>query len=143
MIKWILPTAFALGIFCVFLYKKAISWRHPAHSSIALTLDEEQLKGSIQCALDAINPYHKDKSLLTLNFVYRRLAQKFGEYGISNPIEKAHFLAQVFQETNNLLYTVEKYGTQRWNPTGKPVVPFARFACIPRLRRGFYNFNSS
>ena len=38
---------------------------------------------------------------------------------------------------------LDDIGALEWNPTGKPVVPFARFACIPRLRRGFYNFNSS
>ena len=96
--------------------------RGPAQRTSDSDRDQERLKTSIECALEkllpetsqGLVPAERERAQITLNFLYRRLSQKIVEYGLNHWIEKAHFIAQIFHETENFHYMVEQAGGVTW-----------------------------
>ncbi len=115
----------SIGLFCaiVIFNMRLFPWRTPAEAHLET---EEKFKEKMECSLQSVFPVNRQNSRsfnqrlrklsgFTLDFLQSRLFQKFREYNILSPVEQIHFLTQVFQETDNLIYTVEKAGLRTWN----------------------------
>ena len=135
MVKWILPFFLLLGASSLLLYRDFFR-RDPAQVSPVSEGQKGELRDNIECALNEIdkidrfyNNYSKSRSILTLNLIYERLAEGFAYHGITSPVEKSHFLAQVFHETGNLIHTIEKYNDVRWNRVIRNTDPSSSWNC--------------
>ena len=116
-----MPLFLLFGIISIVIYEEASSGRKVAQISMTSDQEKEQLKEQITCAFDEIFKIDvfytrnlKNKSNLSLDFLYKRLSEGFAYHKIASPIEKTHFFAQVFSETEKLLWTVEKTYARRW-----------------------------
>ncbi len=75
-----------------------------------------KLHDNITCALKKV--YSENalplKRTRTLNFIVARLHQDFKSYNLTSDTEKAHFLAQLFHESDGLSATVERVLGPTW-----------------------------
>ena len=111
MIKYLF-CFFAMASLCWFS-SYVFFQRDPASQNDAARA--EQLRGVIDCALDKVaNPTIKERASATLDFIDNQLVRKFDSYEITSNIEKAHFFAQVMQESAYFTKTVESAGGPTW-----------------------------
>jgi len=76
----------------------------------------DALKEQISCALKS---FYQESTLprkrsRTLNFIADQMHKNFESYGFLSKIEKAHFLAQLFHESDGLSATVERVLGPTW-----------------------------
>ncbi len=81
-----------------------------------LPIDTSALYEQVSCGLKQL--YGEDhlplKRSRTLKFIIKRLQQNFDAYSLDTKIEKAHFLAQLFHESDGLSATVERLLGPTW-----------------------------
>ncbi len=83
----------------------------------SLDEQEKRLSNALICSLNQLYPPPPPamKRIRTLSFMSRKLAKNFHTYGITSDREKAHFLAQIVQETAGLSSVVENVsGRSAW-----------------------------
>ena len=90
--------------------------RSTASSQTQPTGSQKSIGQVIDCALEKLVPggMTRDKARATLDFLGEELAEGIDSYGMSSDVEKAHFLAQLMQESAYFTLTVEYAGGGTW-----------------------------
>ena len=112
-----LAFAFLLLLGLVFsqkwIFKKHFGRR--ISSFVENTQEPERLRNVLHCAINEhLDSEFKDQSKRIIDLIYRELANKFVVYGVTQDLEKMHFLAQAMKETGNFLFMVEKANYSTW-----------------------------